>query len=189
MLMPLRTDTTQSAQPEPAATATPAKVAAKELLKDKERSAPAPAFVEARPAAARSKDAPDAVAVKPASTPAAPTLSASETAARQRDADRARALLEGRSGKLAPQSPAIPVAAADTDRFIVQVGAFSDESKVRDARAKLERGGLSTYTQAVQTKDGKRTRVRVGPFTGRPEAEKAAAKIKALGLPAAVLSL
>ena len=98
-------------------------------------------------------------------------------------------MLEGRSGKVAAQAPSIPVAAADVDRFIVQVGAFSDDSKVRDARAKLERGGLTTYTQAVQTKDGKRTRVRVGPFTGRAEAEQAAAKIKALGLPAAVLSL
>lgn len=168
---------------EAVASAPPAKESAKELAK--ERSAPAPAFVEARPSAARGKPDP-APAV---AAPADPVLSASEQAARKRDSERARALLEGRSGKVAAQAPSIPVAAADVDRFIVQVGAFSDDSKVRDARAKLERGGLTTYTQAVQTKDGKRTRVRVGPFTGRAEAEQAAAKIKALGLPAAVLSL
>lgn len=162
----------------------PAKEPAKEPVKEtpKERNASTPAFVEAGPATARSKSDPEPVAM--ISAP-----SASEQAARKRDADRARALLEGRSGKVAAQAPAIPVAAADTDRFIVQVGAFSDESKVREARTKLERGGLSTYTQAIQTKDGKRTRVRVGPFNGRQDAETAAAKIKALGLPAAVLSL
>jgi DedD protein len=109
------------------------------------------------------------------------------------EAERARALLEGRSGKVAAANPAapVPVAAipAGGDRFIVQVGAFSDEAKVRDARQKLERAGITTYTQVVQTKDGKRTRVRVGPFQGREQAEKASVKIKSLGLAAAILTL
>ncbi|MDO4593068.1 MAG: SPOR domain-containing protein, partial [Comamonadaceae bacterium] len=48
---------------------------------------------------------------------------------------------------------------------------------------------LKTYTQTVDTKDGKRTRVRVGPFAQRDEADKAAARIKGLGLAAAVLTL
>ncbi len=54
---------------------------------------------------------------------------------------------------------------------------------------KLERAGLKTYTQAVETRDGKRIRVRVGPFTGRAEADKAASRIKGLDLPAAILTL
>ena len=54
---------------------------------------------------------------------------------------------------------------------------------------KLERAGLKTYTQAVETADGTRTRVRVGPFGSKADAEKAASKIKALGLPAATLAL
>jgi DedD protein len=41
----------------------------------------------------------------------------------------------------------------------------------------------------VDTKDGKRTRVRVGPFNGRAEADKAAARVKGQGLPASVLKL
>ena len=49
--------------------------------------------------------------------------------------------------------------------------------------------GLKTYTQVVDTKDGKRTRVRVGPFTNRAEADKAAARIKSLDLSASVLTL
>ena len=166
--------------------ASPAKVNPRTAL-PRDRDAPPAAFVEARPDAARGKTETDSVAATPA--PANAVTAASQQTARQQESERARSLLEGRSGKVSVQAPPIPVAAPDAERFIVQVGAFSDDTKVREARAKLERGGLTTYTQAVQTKDGKRTRVRVGPFLGRQDAEKAAAKIKALGLPAAVLSL
>ena len=77
----------------------------------------------------------------------------------------------------------------DDARFVVQVGAYADPAKAREARLKVEHAGLKTYTQEVQTKEGSRTRVRVGPFAGRAEADKAAAKIKKLNLAAAVLSL
>jgi DedD protein len=72
---------------------------------------------------------------------------------------------------------------------VVQVGAFADESKAKEARAKVEKVGLKTYTQDVETKEGKRTRVRVGPFASKEEADKAAEKIRKLNLPATVLKL
>ena len=56
-------------------------------------------------------------------------------------------------------------------------------------RQRIERSGLKTYTQVAQTADGPRTRVRVGPFANRGEADQAAGKIKALGFPTSVLSL
>ena len=56
-------------------------------------------------------------------------------------------------------------------------------------RAKVERLGLKTYTQAVETADGKRIRVRVGPFNSRDEADKVAAKVRGGGLSSAVLTL
>lgn len=77
----------------------------------------------------------------------------------------------------------------DEARFVVQVGAFSDEAKVREVRAKLEKAGFKTYIHVAQTKDGKRTRVRVGPFDNKAEAEKTVKKIKALNITAAVLTL
>jgi DedD protein len=77
----------------------------------------------------------------------------------------------------------------DGDRFVVQVGAFADAARAREVRLTVERAGLTTYTHVAQTKEGPRTRVRVGPFSGRAEAEKAAAKIKKLDLPAAILTL
>ena len=74
-------------------------------------------------------------------------------------------------------------------RFVVQVGAFADASSTREARNKAEKLGLKTYTQDVDTPNGKRTRVRVGPFTTREEAQKAAAKLRAANLQASVLTL
>jgi DedD protein len=81
-----------------------------------------------------------------------------------------------------------PVAAA-TGRFVVQVGAFADPARAREVRQKLERAGLKTYTHVADTKDGPRTRVRVGPFTSKAEAEKTAEKVKKLNLPAVLLTL
>lgn len=74
-------------------------------------------------------------------------------------------------------------------RFVVQVGAFTDEAKVKEVRSKLEKAGFKTYVHVAQTKDGKRTRVRLGPFDTKAEAEKTVKKIKALNITAAVLTL
>lgn len=78
--------------------------------------------------------------------------------------------------------------AAET-RYVVQVGSFADENRARDARSKIERAGFKNYTQAVETKDGKRIRVRAGPFASKAEAERVAEKLKKLDLPGTVLSL
>jgi DedD protein len=78
---------------------------------------------------------------------------------------------------------------ATETRYVVQVGSFADENRARDARSKIERAGLKNYTQAVETKDGKRIRVRAGPFASKAEAERAAEKLKKLDLPGTVLSL
>jgi DedD protein len=106
---------------------------------------------------------------------------APKAAVQAADAARIEALLNDKA--------AAPPAASESGRFVVQVGAFADAAKAREARQKVEKAGLKTYTQVVQTKDGERTRVRVGPFSSRAEADKAAGKIKGLALPAAILTL
>ncbi len=99
---------------------------------------------------------------------------------------RAKALLDGKVAAVAPAK----AAPAEVDgRLVVQVGAFADADKAREVRQKLERAGLKTYTQVAETKDGKRIRVRVGPFATKADADKAASKIKSLDLPAAILTL
>ena len=83
-----------------------------------------------------------------------------------------------------------PADSKDTSgRFVVQAGTFSDEAKLREVRSKLEKAGISTYTQVIEGKDGRRVRVRVGPFTSRDEADKVARKIKQLSLQPQVLTL
>jgi DedD protein len=74
-------------------------------------------------------------------------------------------------------------------RFVVQVGAFADDATVRQTRQKVEKLGLKTYTQEVNTDAGKRVRVRVGPFATRDEATQVLNKLKGSGLPGAVLTL
>ena len=74
-------------------------------------------------------------------------------------------------------------------RFVVQVGAYADADKAREVRRKLEKAGLKTYTHVADTKEGKRTRVRLGPFVTRDEADKAADKAKQLEFTPAVLTL
>ncbi len=95
----------------------------------------------------------------------------------------------------APVASAVNKSAADKPReeaneprFVVQVGAYAEEAKVREVRAKLEKAGLKTYVQVIDTKDGKRTRVRVGPFPSKAEAEKVAEKAKSLQLQAVILT-
>jgi DedD protein len=156
-----------------------------EILSSKQAAAqekPAPAAIknEAKPVEKPEAKAESKVAAKTETR--TETKPASKPAASD-DSDRAGALLNGASAK-----PSAPAAAADA-RLVVQVGAFADADKAREARVKLEKAGLKTYTQVAETKDGRRTRVRVGPFANKADAEKAASKIKSLDLPAAILTL
>lgn len=128
-----------------------------------------PPAVAAAPPAAASRPAPLPVITEraePAPAPVATAASAARTA------------------------PPPPVAAASAaGRFVVQVGAYTDAATLRDARARVEKLGLKTYTQVVNSEAGARTRVRLGPFATRDEADAAAAKVKRAGLPAAIVTL
>lgn len=125
-----------------------------------------------------------------ASTPAAPAVpepatraAAAAKPAAPAEAARARALLEGKPAAKADE------AKEAAGRFVVQVGAFADAAAARETRAKVEKLGLKTYTQVVETASGSRTRVRVGPFASRDEADKALAKARDAGISAVVLTL
>jgi len=142
-------------------------------------STPAPA-PEAKPQPAPAESRPAVVAVTPQAAASKPAAVKPEPAPAPAKTVPAKAEPESKS----------KVAVADADgRFVVQVGAFSDVGKARETRLKVEKAGLKTYTHVAETKDGRRIRVRVGPFATRAEADKAAGRIKDLDLPAAVLTL
>ena len=88
-----------------------------------------------------------------------------------------------------PATAVVPAASSAGGRFVVQVGAFTDATAVREARSKVEKLGLKTYTQVIETPTGRRTRVRVGPFETRDEADRASVRLKATGLAAYILVL
>ena len=145
--------------------------------------ASAPAKPEAKPEPKPEvKPAPKPEA-KPAPKPVAP---ASKPVAKAADAAKAQALLDG---KPAADKPAEKKPDAAEGRYVVQVGAYVEAAKLREARQKVESLGFKTYTQVVGAKDAQRTRVRIGPFANKAEAQKAADKIKKLSLPAAILEL
>ncbi|MCX7243523.1 MAG: SPOR domain-containing protein [Polaromonas sp.] len=153
----------------PLATATPAS------------ATPVPSAAPATPAPDPAPVAPPAAVASVTPVPAAPAAAVPAAPRVADDSARAKALLEDK-----------PVVAANESaelRLVVQVGAFADAAKAREVRLKLEKAGLKTYTQVADSKEGKRTRVRVGPFANKAEADQAALKIKALDLPATILSL
>ena len=116
-------------------------------------------------------------AAKPSPPPARPAVAAS----RPDDGARAQALLDARTAASEPQ--------AGAPRFVVQAGAYSEAGALRDARQKVEKLGLKTYIQVIDGDSGNQTRVRVGPFATRQEAEAVAAKVKAAGVQASILAL
>ena len=117
---------------------------------------------------------------------------AAKPASTANDGARARALLEGKPSDAAAAASASSSPSASGDetsrRFVVQVGAFADADKARETRQKLEGAGLRASTHVTKTADGERTRVRLGPFASRAEADRAASRVKGLSLPAAVIA-
>lgn len=159
-------------------------------------SKPAPQPIPAAPKPSPVQQA-EPVVPPPAPKPPAPTP---EQARQLASARQALAALEGKSpdqistaqaeAALANKQHAVQEDAAPSKaRFVVQAGAFADAHAAQSVRAKIEKAGFKTYTQVVDTAQGKRVRVRIGPFATRDEAERALHKLQALGLSGAVLTL
>ncbi len=126
---------------------------------------------------------PPPVAAEPAPAPA-PQQQAQPTPALPTQATQAT-----QAASMPASMPASGGQAGAAGRFVVQAGAYSEATALREARQKVEKLGLKTYIQVIDSEAGKRTRVRVGPFATRQEAEVVAAKVKAAGLPTNILTL
>jgi DedD protein len=91
------------------------------------------------------------------------------------EASRAKAILEGRAE---PK----PETKKDSGRFVVQVAALATQDKVDELQDKLRSAGIASFTQKVSTDGGSRTRIRVGPFSSKEEADRVRAKLSKIGL-------
>ncbi len=166
---------------------------------------PAPAPVQAPAVSAVAPEPREVpVASKPAPRPAEPVKPSVKDVpkaqapqqAKEKDKDKGKD-----AGKTASKDVAAKAASRPTDkgaekgadkattRYVVQFGAFADAGAAQAARMKVERLGIKTYAQQVDTPAGKRIRVRVGPYTDKAEADKAMATVRKAGLVGALLTL
>jgi DedD protein len=126
---------------------------------------PAPASTP--PAAPPAPKAPPA-ASPPADAPAPPSVPAPSAATDE--GERARAILEGRDRQAA--------AASAGREFVVQVGAFSDPEKASSRQLELAARGFKSF---IEVADGV-SRVRIGPFASRSDAEAMLERLKRASL-------
>jgi DedD protein len=120
-------------------------------------------------------------AEKPAAkTPPRPEGLAETPAVQDDEARRAAAILAGRSPDA--KAPAASAAAAAAGSHVILIGAFSNEGNVRTLKSKLGEQGIKVYTEPLDTPQGRKTRVRAGPFPSRDAAEAALKKMQRIGV-------
>lgn len=111
-------------------------------------------------------------------SPAKPVEKAADVSAKASDeTKRAAAIL---SGKTIDPPAAAPVSAGE--QFVILIGAFSNPANVKQLQTKIGELGVKVYTEPLDSPDGKKTRVRAGPFANRDAAEKALGKLKKIGV-------
>ena len=103
-------------------------------------------------------------AEKPAEKPA--KVSAAET-------QRAAAILGGKPAE---------AAASSNGQFLVLIGAFSNPANVKQLQTKIGELGIKVFTESLDSPEGKKIRVRAGPFPNREAADKALEKMKRIGV-------
>ncbi|AJG20282.1 SPOR domain-containing protein [Cupriavidus basilensis] len=110
----------------------------------------------------------DSAAAKPA---AAATVAATAAAPAEKIADK----------------PATPAAKPGSGKFLVLIGAFSSEEKVKLWLSKLKAGKVPAYIEKKVLADGERVLLRAGPFSDRDAADAAEKRVRAAGLTAKVI--
>lgn len=85
-------------------------------------------------------------------------------------------------------TPVQPTAKLPSPTYSLQIGVFSDAANVRQLESKLKAQGLQPGTEKLQTAQGEKIRLRVGPFASRELAEEAMGKVKAAGLSGMIIT-
>lgn len=165
----------------PAAKAAPATAAEKPAVAASEKSVDKPVEIVAEKAP--EKPAPEAV--KPAAkTEKKPAEKAAEKTPEKPvtaknggdDSQRAAAILAGKPAET------VPAQKATGGEYVILIGAFSNPANVKQLQTKLSELGLKVYTETLDSPQGKKTRVRAGPFPSRDAADKALEKMKRIGV-------
>jgi len=73
-------------------------------------------------------------------------------------------------------------------KIVLQAAALSTDAAAQDLSDRLRKAGFTPFTEKVDTADGVRFRVRVGPYATRDEAQRAQAKLRAIGVSATLVA-
>lgn len=87
---------------------------------------------------------------------------------------RAAAILDGKPPENAASNNNAP--------YVILIGAFANPVNVKQLQSKIGDLGIKTFTEPLDSPQGKKTRVRAGPFPNREAAEKALERIKRIGV-------
>lgn len=164
-----------AAAPEKKAVPSPANDAPEpKSVVDAKPKLPEPAVV-AVPETAKDKPVEKPAEKQPEKPPVKPVeKTAEKPAAKNEEAKRAAAILSGQASET--KQP------AKSGEYLVLIGAFSNEANVKNLKAKLGEQGIKTFSEPLDTPQGKKTRVRAGPFASREAAEKALEKMQRIGV-------
>lgn len=146
---------------------------AKVLTVNREKGLEKPVEKPAEKPAAKPEKPQEKAAAKPADKPV------DKPAGKSEEARRAAAILSGEAeGKTTTKA----------GEYLVLIGAFSNEANVKIIKSKLAAEGIKTFSEPLDSPQGKKTRVRAGPFANREAAEKALAKMQKIGVTGVVSS-
>lgn len=120
--------------------------------------------------AVKAEKAPEKPAVKPEKVS---EKTAEKKPAAEAESKRAAAILGGQGGE---------ALVAKGGEHVILIGAFANEGNVKQLKSKLGEQGIKVYTEPLDTPQGKKTRVRAGPFPTRESADKALDKMKRIGV-------
>lgn len=109
---------------------------------------------------------------KPAEKPSAKP--ADKTTKSSNDDQRAMAILGGKSEGAA--------STGGHGQFVILIGAFANPGNVKQLQGKIGELGVKVYTEPLESPEGRKTRVRAGPFPTREAAAKALEKMKRIGV-------
>lgn len=131
---------------------------------------------------------PVAEVVKPAEAPAGKTAEKTpekppEKPVKASDSEprRAAAILGGKSPEAASAASTATANNAG-GQYVILIGAFSNPANVKQLQTKIGELDIKVYTEPLVSPEGKKTRVRAGPFPSREAADKALDKMKRIGV-------
>ena len=151
------------------------------------------AQAKADPKPAARTDAAKSVAGQPESKGAAGRGGTAAAAAPEKIASAANT---ARAAKADPPAPPIPQRRVDRNDpkaaspagFVIQIGAFSSAKSAQAQADRARKLGFDAYTEKFTTSKGEWTRVRVGPYLSREQADDARSRLKRRGIDTALIA-